>query len=149
MSTIAELMRSDVPRLSPNCTLEEASRAFERSGIESLPLCDTQGALLGIVEHRDISQAFEALGELASSLRAQHLLHPDAPSIGLDDTVEKAMAEMGIHQTRYLPVLAGSTFQGMLTSADIAQAGPRIRLDELIAHVGFPEGQSMSTHSTL
>ncbi|WP_218221890.1 CBS domain-containing protein [Nesterenkonia sp. Act20] len=145
MPTIAELMRPDVPLLSAQCTLEEASRAFERSGIESLPLCDPQGVLLGIVDRSDISRAFKALGELANSLRAQHLMHPDAPSIGIHDTVEKAMAEMGIHQTRYLPVLAGSTVQGMLTSADIAHAGPRVRIEELIEHVSFPEDRSIST----
>lgn len=138
MSTIAELMNHDTPQLNPYSTLEEASAAMDQSKMDSLPLCDPQGCLIGVVTRSGISRAFRSLGELAGSLRAQHLMHSDAPSIGIHDTLEQAMAQMAIHQTQHLPVLNGPTVEGMLTSAAIAQAGPRVCIEELIHHVSLP-----------
>lgn len=138
MSTIAELMNRDAPHLNPYSTLEEASTAMDHSRIESLPLCDPQGSLIGVVTRSDISRAFRSLGELAGSLRAQHLMDADAPSIGIHDTLEQAMAQMAIHQTQHLPVIKGRAVEGMLTSAAIAHAGPQVRIEELVRHVGLP-----------
>jgi len=136
MSTIAELMNDDTPYLNPYSTLTEASAAMDQSKIDSLPLCDPQGALIGVVTRSDISRAFKSLGELAGSLRAQHLMRPDALSIGIHDTLEQAIAQMAIHQTQHLLVLDGLTVKGLLTSSAIAEARPQVCIEELVQRVG-------------
>lgn len=138
MTTVAHLMTPQVPHLSAHCTLQDAARAFNQSGLGALPLCDTDGKLLGVVTSHNISRAFRSLGDLANSLRAQHLMDPHAPRIRAHDSVEKAMAQMAIHQTQYLPVLDGTGVCGMLTSTQIGQAAPKVQVEDLVGHVKFP-----------
>ncbi|MGJ9372079.1 CBS domain-containing protein [Nesterenkonia sp. CF4.4] len=147
MTTVADLMTLGVPRLTEHCTLEDATRALDQSDIDVLPLCDSDGALLGVITRQDISRAFRSLGELASSLRAQHLMKPDAPSIGLRDSVEKAMAQMAIHQTQHLPVLDGAAVCGILTSAQIGHARPKVDIEELIDYVKLPTDPALASFS--
>lgn len=147
MANLADLMTPDVPRLSTHCTLEDATQAFAQSPLDVLPLCDPDGTLLGVVTQQDISRAFRSLGELANSLRAQHLMNPEAPSISVQDSVEKAMAQMAIHQTQHLPVLDGSTVCGMLSSAQIGQADTRVNIDELIDYVKLPTDPAQAPSS--
>ena len=138
MPTIAEVMTPAVPHLSVDCTIGDALDAFDASNLEALPLCDPDGMFLGVVSRQDVSRAFRSLGELTNSLRAQHLMKPDAPSIGVHDSMEKAMAQMAIHQTRFLPVLDGVRVCGMLTSTQIGQARPRVDISELVKYVQLP-----------
>ncbi|MBE1515164.1 CBS domain-containing protein [Nesterenkonia halotolerans] len=148
MTTVAELMTADVPHLSAHCALEHASHAMDQSKTDALPLCDPDGRLLGMVTRHNISRASRSLGELADSLRAQHLMNPDPPTIGLHDTVEKAMAQMAIHQTRHLPVLNGQRVCGMLTSAQIGHQRPAVNVEELVHHVKLPAEHAPASSSS-
>lgn len=147
MTTVAELMTFGVPHLSAHCTLEDAARAFDQSGIAALPLCHSDGALLGLVTRQDMPRAFRSLGELANSLRAQHLMKPDAPSIGVHDSVEQAMAQMAVHQTQHLPVLDGTAVCGVITSTQIGLARPEVDIEQLIEHVKLPADPTQASFS--
>ncbi|MBE1514414.1 CBS domain-containing protein [Nesterenkonia halotolerans] len=147
MATVAHLMTPDVPHLSGHCTLEDATRTMDQARLDALPLCEADGTLLGVVARHNISRAFRSLGELSHSLRAQHLMDPEAPSINLHDAVEKAMAQMAIHQTRYLPVLDGSRVCGMLTSAQIGHERPAVNVEELVDHVKLPAEDAPSSRA--
>ncbi|GAA1145471.1 CBS domain-containing protein [Nesterenkonia lutea] len=137
MTSVAEIMSCGAPCLDVDSTLEEAALAMSEARTEALPLADAAGTFLGVVARRDILRASRSLGDLARSMKAKDLMDPDAPTIGINDRIEKAMAEMAIHQVQHLPVLDGAMVSGMLSSADIAQAAPLVQIEQLIEHVAL------------
>ena len=73
-------------------------------------------------------------GDLAYSLRAQHLMRTTAPVVSTETTVEEALNLMATHQVEYVPVIQGSVLRGMLTSAAIARAESSAVISELTEH---------------
>lgn len=122
MHTIENLMDSTPMRLRMDSPLTEAASGMSRAPADALALCDPHGHFLGVVTAKALEHALNSMGELAYSLRAQHLMTTTTPVISLDHTVEEALNLMATHQVEYLPVVENGVLQGMLTSSAIAAA---------------------------
>ena len=122
MHTIKDLMDSTPMRLRMDSSLIEASRGLTQAGTDVLPLCDRDGSYLGIVTYVALERALSSMGDLAYSLRAQHLTTTTTPVVSMDNTVDEALALMATHQVEYLPVVEDGVLRGALTSSAIAAA---------------------------
>ncbi|MGJ9373812.1 CBS domain-containing protein [Nesterenkonia sp. CF4.4] len=138
MTTVREIMGPVASSVEAHWTLQEVDRAMREAGVDFWPLCDAAGKFHGVVAQHDIVQAVRSLEALAQNLTAKHLVHTNAPTIGMNDSIEKAMADMAIHQSQYLAVWDGTTVTGVISSADIQCAAPVVQTDQFFDHVGFP-----------
>ncbi|MBE1514409.1 CBS domain-containing protein [Nesterenkonia halotolerans] len=131
MHTIDELMDSTPMRLRMDSPLTEAAHELARTSTEALPLCDPHGYFLGVLTHAGLKHALGSMGDLAYSLRAQHLMTTTTPVVSTDHTVDEALSLMATHQIEYLPVVEEGVLQGMLTSRAIAAADAPTTIAEL------------------
>lgn len=63
ITTVAEIMRSDLPAGSASWTLRDAVAAMESADIDVLPVVDSSGAFIGVVAADDILKLDEILDE--------------------------------------------------------------------------------------
>ncbi|GAA1168186.1 CBS domain-containing protein [Nesterenkonia sandarakina] len=131
MHTIKDLMDSTPMWLRMDSSLTEASCGLTQVGTDALPLCDPDGSYLGIVTYVALERALSSMGDLAYSLRAQHLMTTTTPLVSMSSTVDEALALMATHQVEYLPVVEGGVLRGALTSSAIAAAGTPTTTAEL------------------
>jgi len=131
MHTIDELMEPTPMRLRLDSPLEEASRGMAQTGTDVLALCDPHGYFLGVVTKGALKHARRSMGELAYSLRAQHVMAIATPTVSLDQTVDEALCLMAAHTTEFLPVVQDGMLRGMLTSSVIAASDAPTTIAEL------------------
>ncbi|WP_246310696.1 CBS domain-containing protein [Nesterenkonia sandarakina] len=139
-------------RLLIDASLTEVASALQRTGHEALPLCDTGGEFLGVVAQSELDRVLASMGDLAYSLRAQHLMRTTAPVVSTETTVEEALNLMATHQVEYAPVIQGRVLRGMLTSAAIARAESSAVISELTEHsqnTGTLQNTQPSGHAEL
>jgi CBS domain-containing protein len=53
-TTVGSVMTRHVFTTTPSATIMEAASVMERHGVKRLPVCDTEGELLGVVSRSDI-----------------------------------------------------------------------------------------------
>jgi CIC family chloride channel protein len=117
---VAEAM-SPVPRsLAPEQPLRELIARFAAERSDTLPVLDTDGELLGIIDAEDVEIAID---ERRDGLTAQALLSA-APSLRADESLEQAVQGMAGRDEGGLPVLDPDAERliGWVTHRDILSA---------------------------
>ena len=125
---VKDIMTNHVCCVSPEMTLENASKLMCGADIGVMPVCDSSG-IVGIVTDRDIitrgiSQGF-ALSEAVARVMTKSVA-----SISPDADIKEAVKLMSEHQVRRLPVMSGKEIVGMLSGGDLARCG---KLDAEVA----------------
>ena len=69
-TTVAEIMRTDVPTASPAWSLRQAIREMELHDTDRLAVCDG-GAYVGVITHDDLIQLDEVLGAAEGDRRPE------------------------------------------------------------------------------
>ncbi len=108
--------------IEPNETVATAIQKLVENNIGALPVCDTKGAVLGIVSERDLlrecSQRIKAIG----STKVKDVMTKDV-AIGVPeddlDYVTDIMTQKGI---RHLPIMVETRLEGIISMRDVVDA---------------------------
>jgi len=125
---VKDIMTNHVCCVSPDMTLENASKLMCGADIGVVPVCDSSG-LVGIVTDRDIITRGISQG-FASSEAVSKVMTCGVASISPEASIKEAVKLMGEHQVRRLPVISGSEIVGILSVGDLARCG---KLDTEVA----------------
>jgi CBS domain-containing membrane protein len=133
--TAGRLMRTGVPVLDPDTTLDHAIKAMADSGYKGLPVTDGDGRVIGMLTETDFLRRLKAknfpdllLRMLDSSFELVHRCH-ETPvraamtqppvTVGEDAGFVKIVAAFERHEGRSMPVLnAEGRFAGLLLRKD-------------------------------
>jgi CBS domain-containing protein len=130
MTEAPEFLKEDTP-------LTEAARRMADEDAGALPVCRTDGKLIGMVTDRDVVVKVLAQGKDPSSVTAGELASDqrEAVTIGADDSIEEALRTMAEHKVRRLPVIDGTEMIGIVAQADLARACPAEKAGEMLAAI--------------
>lgn len=139
MATIAELMTPEPICVRPDDTVQRAAQLMDELNVGSLPVCDDDDRLVGIVTDRDITVRAIAAG-----------LHPAITSVDLVMTEkvrwcspaqspEEALQQMAAVQIRRLPVVdADERLVGIVALGDLAVRVPSAAVEEALRRISTP-----------
>ncbi len=118
---VSEIMNSDTINVTPEETVALASRLLSRHNIGSLPVCDRDGTLRGMITDRDIVLRCVATGEDPERTKVREIMSRSIITVSPSDDVKKAAELMSRGQVRRLPVAEDGVLTGIVTLCDMAQ----------------------------
>jgi len=108
--------------ITPEASFQDAIRQLNRFNIGGLPVCDTDGDLVGIITERDIMRlcgdvaCHDALGRRVGAVMTRNLVTATE-----DDTVESVMRTMTERRIRHMPILAGHRLVSIISIGDVVK----------------------------
>ena len=90
------------------------------------------GKLVGTVTDRDIVLRAVAEGKSPESTTVGEIATRDLVIVEPDQDIGEALALMGRHQVRRLPVVEGERLVGVIAQADVAREGDEKRVGEAV-----------------
>ena len=119
---VSDVLRSNRQTLS-TCIPEESivtmCTRLSTLNIGAFPVCDSQGALVGIISERDVVHAFAKEGARLAERRVRDLMSRDVVTCQQDEPMLEAEKLMHKHRIRHLPVMDGDKLVGMLSIRDV------------------------------
>lgn len=107
--------------VGPRSTLGEAVATMTEQDIGSLVVFDS-GRMVGMLTFREVLKATNALGEKWQSARVLDVMMQDPVAASPDMEMDDLRRLMLKSRMRYLPVMSGSTLQGVISFHDVAKA---------------------------
>ncbi len=118
---VNDIMKHEPASIGPATSLAEAGRKMERIGCGILPVVDERHALVGVITDRDVCVALARADLPASRLTVESAMSAPARSCRAEDDVESALATLGRHRVRRLPVIdQGNRLVGLFSLDDVA-----------------------------
>ena len=123
MTTVEQIMSTELIGVDPAANLMEAARAMSSGGAGSV-LVLQDGALVGIFTERDILRAlgYSSSADLARVSPVSKWMSREPVTIGPGTTVAEALNRMLFGGFRHLPVLDGDAVVGMVSMRDLARS---------------------------
>ena len=118
---VSELMSDSTVSVTPEESAGLASRLLSRHNIGSLPVCDEDGHVHGVITDRDIVTRCVAVGDDPEHTPVGQLMTRGVISVNPDEDVERAAELMGRGQVRRLPVTENGKLVGVISLGDIAR----------------------------
>ena len=94
---------------------------LEHYNIGAMPVCGSDGRLLGMITDRDIVTRCLASGRSPSATRVEEVMTAGIVAVRPDMEVSTAAALMGSRQVRRLPVMENGRLCGMVSLGDLSQ----------------------------
>jgi len=134
--TVLDLLRArgrPVVTAGPGDTVKAAIQKLVENRIGALPVCDTSGAVVGIVSERDFLHECLQQPERIGRTKVSDIMTTEV-LIGVPgDTLEYVMDIMTQRSIRHLPIMDGPELYGMVSMRDVVDA----LLDQSKAQVRF------------
>jgi CBS domain-containing protein len=147
MSTIADIMTTDVQVVGPDDTLQRAAQLMDQLNVGSLPVCDGKH-LLGMVTDRDITVRGTAMNLAAGGARVSAVMTGAVEFCTDDQDPQEVLLLMGKAQVRRLPVInAERQLVGIVAIGDLAtkQPGP---VDGAVSAISTPSEPDGGPHNS-
>lgn len=139
MSTVAEVMSTDVQVVRPQETLRSAARLMQELDVGSLPVCDGD-KLLGMLTDRDITVRGVAEGLKPDEGCVGDVMTDDVLYCTQEQSADEALRLMGEQQVRRLPVVdADKRLVGVVSLGDLATRGDE-PVDQAVREISKPSG---------
>lgn len=120
MTTVSEIMTSNVRTLAPTDTVQQAAQTMEELNVGAIPVCDGQ-KVLGMVTDRDIVLRCVAKGGDAKTTKLADVMTPGVRCASEGDDIDEVLREMADAQIRRMPVLDGQKrLVGIVSLGDVA-----------------------------
>lgn len=122
MTTVREVMSTDLVTVEPSTMMTEAVAAMSKAGVGSVLVVEDD-ALLGIFTERDVLRAFDQMH--ADPARVSPIskgMTREPGTIDPDATVGEAMDRMLDGGFRHLPVTDGDSLVGIVSMRDLARS---------------------------
>jgi CBS domain-containing protein len=123
LTTVREIMTTELVTVDPSITLTAAARAMSTARAGSVLVLE-HGSLLGIFTERDILRAV-ARSSKADAARVSSVskwMTGDPLTVGPDASVGEALDRMLSGGFRHLPVMEGHTVVGVVSMRDLARS---------------------------
>lgn len=137
MSTIAEIMTTEVQVVGPDDTLQRAAQLMDQLNVGSLPVCDGKH-LLGMVTDRDITIRGTAMNLAPDRAQVSAVMTREVEFCTDDQDPQEVLLLMGKAQVRRLPVInVERQLVGIIAIGDLAtkQPGP---VDAAVSAISTP-----------
>jgi len=116
---VADVMRTDVPTITPDTTLDDILQIAWHRGVRHLLVVEG-AALVGIVSDRDLKRALTGDASIGRGrTTAADIMTRTMITVGPHTTVKSACDTMMQEAISALPVVEGGTLKGMLTETDV------------------------------
>jgi CIC family chloride channel protein len=122
---VADAMRTALPRVRPDDTLEHLAETLSESPSDVLAVTDAGGRFVGLVSATDLTQALERQNE---DLRARDIQVSQPLVIHPDDTLRAVVESLSANSIRQLPVVARwdeTRLLGVIDQRDVLSAFAR------------------------
>jgi len=117
---VKEIMTTKVAFVNPDDKIVEAAKLMQKYNVGSVPVCEKDDSLVGIITDRDIVVRNIAAGNDPFSTAVSSVMTPAVQSVGPDAGMDEATKLMADYQVRRLPVVENSKLVGIVALADIA-----------------------------
>lgn len=117
---VRDLMTKDVRTADTNTSLTEVAQNMKNLNVGSIPVCDNNKNVVGIVTDRDIVLRFVAAGSNSKNSTAQDVMSTHIISVSPDTDVHEAANIMAKNQIRRLPVVENGKLEGIVAIGDFA-----------------------------
>ena len=115
-----DVMRADPDRVDSSDCLQEVLHRMRSLMVASLPVCNPQGDLFGMISYRDIGSRSSINDGALSNATAGSLAEKATVTIDVGDPVDKGMLQlMGTKQVWVVPVLDGKRLVGVIHYSDL------------------------------
>jgi CBS domain-containing protein len=115
-----DLMTLDVRWIRDTASVREAAVSMRDNSIGFLPVCDTEGTLVGVVTDRDLATRATAENHIPAAVTVAQVMSKPAIVCLEDEPVQRAEEVMADQQLTRLPVLGpGNQLVGVISLADI------------------------------
>jgi CBS domain-containing protein len=125
MTTVSELMHTDLVKLDANASVVDAARKMRDSSIGDVLVTDDGGKLRGIVTDRDLVVRCLASASDPRATRIGEVCSKDLVTLSPNDDFQEAVQLMNDHAVRRLPVVDSGTVVGIVTLGDLSVAQDR------------------------
>lgn len=139
--TVRDAMTANPRMLVIGTSVFSAARAMQEEDVGSLPLVDSDGALLGLITDRDIVLRVVAASKDPATTPIDEVATRSVSSAYPDESLDEALEDMALWQVRRLPVVEGDRVVGMLAQADVAQETKDKKAGHLVAEISQPSEQ--------
>ncbi len=132
MMRISDVLRRKgdmVATITPDATVRTLLAQLAEYSIGAMVVCDSDGALQGIVSERDVVRALHSGGDGILDGPVSSIMTADVHTCGPSDTVVDMARAMTERRIRHVPVLADNELVGIVSIGDIVKQ----RIDELTA----------------
>jgi CBS domain-containing protein len=142
----ASVMTRDVITVGPNARVAEVAALLAKHEISAVPVCDSDGTLLGILSEGDLMRPFGAANEMrrawwlgmlaegtdlapdfldyvrADRRTAKDLMTPNVVTVTDQTSLAEIADLLGKHRIKRVPVLANGKIVGIVSRADVVRA---------------------------
>ena len=119
---VKDLMAESVVTVSPESTAEFAARMMSRHNVGSLPVCDGERRLRGLVTDRDIVTRCVAAEAEPADTAVREIMTRAVVTVSPEDDLRRAALLMSEERVRRLPVVERGKLVGMLALGDLAKS---------------------------
>jgi CBS domain-containing protein len=119
MSTVGELMTTDVLTVDPSDTIGETAERMVDLGVSSAVVSD-YGRLIGIVTERDLTRAVAGRVH-TSEARVREWMTPDPVTLPRDASAAEAARIMLERRFRHIPIVEEEHTVGIISIRDVAR----------------------------
>ena len=119
MSTVGEIMTSDVLAVDPADTIGETAQKMVERGVSSAVVSD-YGTLIGIVTERDLTRAVAGRVH-TSEARVREWMTSDPITLGPDASADEAAKIMLDNGFRHVPIVDEGRAVGIVSIRDVAR----------------------------
>ena len=138
---VKECMCDDVCCVKPETKIKEVAKLMSENHIGSIPVCDQNQCICGIVTDRDILLRCVACDKDTNQTSVSEIMSCNVCTCNEDDDITNAQTQMSQNQIRRLPVCnSKNEVVGILTLGDLAQNTQSIRRTKISkkADIGPP-----------
>ena len=129
---VKDCMCTEVCCVKPETKINEVAKLMCQNHIGSIPVCDNNNCLCGIITDRDIILRGVACGKDVNSTPISDIMSCNVCSCDENDSIEKAEKTMSQNQIRRLPVCDENKHViGIITLGDLANNNEEIGVNEV------------------
>ena len=125
MTTVKEVMITEVTSVTLSTTTTEVAQRMRTSGTGAIPVCEN-GKLRGVITERDIVVSVVATSRDPDATPASSVMSKDWPTISPSEDIWRAVNVMADRGTKVLPVVQDSKLVGLLSLDDLARKNPAL-----------------------
>lgn len=111
----------DVWSVDENAPVIDALKLMAEKNCGALVVLDEQGRLAGVVSERDYARKVVLLRKTSVDTPVSEIMTTDVVTVGQNETLDRCLELMSVHNIRHLPVVSGKRLVGVLGIGELVQ----------------------------
>ena len=119
---VKDCMSNDVVWLNPDASVGECARLMDEEHVGSIPVCDRNKTVVGLVTDRDILLRAVAHSKDINNTKLSEIMTTNVFCCDINADIEQVTKIMSENQIRRVPVIDKNKIAGMLTLTDLSRS---------------------------